>query len=279
MACFDEHCQYDDTAFRGPPANRATLRKRFQRSMEFLPKNIKLIIDKVANDPVSGNMGAQWHLETAPGRPIPFSRGTSFYTTNAELGLITTGFRIMESPIKPDDAVFNALAIPFRIVEGVTGSSTANNKARASPPQDFDDSMTLMEKFYDGWNRRDIQASLQYAAEDIQYEDLLYSKPFSGKRALRKHLERVTKQLPSACKIVIDNQTVDPSNGNIGVVWHLEIENGQLLQAWSRGCSMYTTDGTTGLITSGFDVTEPPLKADERGLDLLFVPFQAFRSL
>eukprot|EP00593_Proboscia_inermis_P001172 CAMPEP_0171297456 /NCGR_PEP_ID=MMETSP0816-20121228/6192_1 /TAXON_ID=420281 /ORGANISM="Proboscia inermis, Strain CCAP1064/1" /LENGTH=488 /DNA_ID=CAMNT_0011771733 /DNA_START=45 /DNA_END=1511 /DNA_ORIENTATION=- len=58
------------------------------------------------------------------------------------------------------------------------------------------------------------------------------------------------------------------SQGRVGVKWHVEDESED--DSYSRGCSFYTIDSESNLITSGFIVQEPPLpKPGDAGLNLL----------
>jgi ketosteroid isomerase-like protein len=270
--CFTDDCQYEDTIFEGKAVGKQDIRRRFERSLHFLPP-FNVVTDNVACDPTTGKVGCQWHLETENGMTLPFSRGTSFYTTDLDTGLIQTGFRVMETPFKPDDVVFNALIVPTKIMEALSSKDTSPILP-ASQNQEFG---SIIERAYDGWNRRDIDAAIECFTDDIILEDTLYFNTISGKEALRKHYDRVANQLPRVCTIVLDEIAESPSNGNIGIRWHLQVENSNLLEGWSRGCSMYTTDPKNGLVKSGIDITESPFKVNERGLDLLLSPLQILR--
>ena len=293
MDCFADDCRYEDTLFQGSAVGKQDLKRRFQHALEttnlLLPSS-KVIVDNVAWDPSTGKLGARWHIEMDDhGRRtrLPFSQGCSFYTTNLETGRIQSGFRVMESPFKPDDAIFNALIVPTKMMEALSpaptlsspssSSSSSSSFGNQSKPnnQQF---RSIIERAYDGWNRRDIDAAVACFTDDVFYEDTLYLKPMQGKEALRNHYRRVANQLPRICTIVLDDLVESPTNGNIGIRWHLAVDDDRnLLQGWSRGCSMYTTDPETGLITTGFDVTETPFKVNGQGLDLLLSPLQMLK--
>jgi len=66
----------------------------------------------------------------------------------------------------------------------------------------------------------------------------------------------------------LDQVAIDPVNGNIGTKWHLELAPGVLIPNL-RGCSMYTTDSESGLLRTGLDITEAPLKVPRQALPLL----------
>lgn len=124
---------------------------------------------------------------------------------------------------------------------------------------------------------RDMESALDCFVEDCVYqtEDPVFVSTLEGKSALRNHLFKNAAALPSSCKIILDKLAIDDSSstttaGHIATYWHLEV-NGLSIPNL-RGCSMYTTDTTTGLITSGFDVTEAPVKFPKRSTVLLSLP-------
>jgi ketosteroid isomerase-like protein len=282
MDCFEETVSYEDTIFEGGATNKKELRARFQRAMETFPP--KVIVDEIASCPTSGKVGARWHLEidnfSGSNTPLPFSKGCSFYTTNLKTGLIETGFRVMETPLKPDDAIFNLLMVPTKVMERLSPSPASSRiDDDKNEPEEFP---SIIDKAYWRWNKRDMNGAVECFSDNMYLEDTLYLKPIQGKEALRKHYARIAEQVPSICKIVLDDIAQDPVNGNIAARWHLEVKNDDnndinLLEGWSRGCSMYTTDPDTGLIRSGLDVTESPVKVNEAGLNLLLSPLQLLK--
>ena len=105
----------------------------------------------------------------------------------------------METPFKSDDAVFNALIVPIKMMEALSPKDTS--PLPASPDQEFG---SIIERTYDGWNRRDtIDADMECFSDDMVLEDTLYVGAISGKEALRKHYDRVANQLPRVCTIVL----------------------------------------------------------------------------
>lgn len=101
-------------------------------------------------------------------------------------------------------------------------------------------------------------------------EDPVFVESFRGKDALCQHLLKNADTLPSACKIILDDLAIDEDNDTSGVVWHLEANGIPIPNL--RGCSMYTLDKESGLLKSGFDVTESPVKVPRFAQDLLAVP-------
>lgn len=103
-------------------------------------------------------------------------------------------------------------------------------------------------------------------SDDCTYEDTQYAGAFTGKAALESHLYKVAEALPPTFRFCID-EVADGGN-LVGVQWHVE-NNGQTLP-FTRGCSIYRADPTTGKLLSGFDVPEPaPFKPGSASLSLL----------
>jgi len=76
----------------------------------------------------------------------------------------------------------------------------------------------------------------------------------------------VADALPSSFKFCIDE--IADGGEFVGVQWHVE-NDGQALP-FTRGCSMYRADPSTGKLISGFDVPEPaPIKPGSASLSVL----------
>ena len=121
-----------------------------------------------------------------------------------------------------------------------------------------------------------MESALACFTDDCTYhtEDPVFVDQLVGKTALRQHLVKNANALPASCQIVLDKMAQDVINGNIGASWHLEV-NGMALPNL-RGCSMYTTDPATGLLQTGYDVTEAPIKIPSHALSLLAGPVKLF---
>ena len=103
-------------------------------------------------------------------------------------------------------------------------------------------------------------------SDDCEYEDTQYPGAFSGKEALKAHLNKCADNLPPSFRFCIDE--VADGGDTVGVQWHVE-NNGEALP-FTRGCSLYKVDPQTGLLISGFDVPEPaPFKPGSAGLQVL----------
>eukprot|EP00571_Detonula_confervacea_P001798 CAMPEP_0172315910 /NCGR_PEP_ID=MMETSP1058-20130122/26660_1 /TAXON_ID=83371 /ORGANISM="Detonula confervacea, Strain CCMP 353" /LENGTH=277 /DNA_ID=CAMNT_0013030107 /DNA_START=189 /DNA_END=1019 /DNA_ORIENTATION=+ len=261
-ACFADKFAYDDGQYLGSISTKSDLEKLFQRGAKALPPNAVMVVDHIAKCPTSGNIGTQWHVEKEDGSLIPFTKGCSFYTVDKQSGLLTTGFKVSEMIIKPSkqfsDALVSSASKMMQATEKVGGLVTI--EAEAKLEESTSESGSIIEKYFQAWNRRDMEAALNCFVDECIYEteDPVFVDVFRGKEALREHLLRNAAALPSACRIILDDLAIDSANGKFGVKWHLEANGVSIPNL--RGCSMYTMDEDSGLLRSGFDVTEAPVK-------------------
>ena len=132
-------------------------------------------------------------------------------------------------------------------------------------------------KFFDSWNKRDMQAAIDLFSEDVIYEDTVYPDVFENREALRSHLLRVADALPESFQFVVDDFSSGPDDAEkIGVKWHVE-SNGKPLP-FTRGVSFYTFDAA-GKIKSGFDLVEPSFKPGDATLALLSLASKVLKLL
>lgn len=128
--------------------------------------------------------------------------------------------------------------------------------------------VVAIREYFGAWNRRDMDAACECFADECVYDDTQYNGAFSGKAALKQHLLRVADALPPTFQFCIDE--VADGGSTVGVQWHVENDGRPL--PFTRGCSMYKADPSTGLLMSGFDVPEPaPFKPGSASLLLLGV--------
>jgi ketosteroid isomerase-like protein len=109
-----EDCKYEDTQYAGAFEGKEALRAHLIRVADELPRSFTFIVDEVADG--GSTVGVQWHVESN-GEPLPFTRGCSVYTTNAD-GLLATGFDVPEpAPIKPGGAGLALLSLASKIID------------------------------------------------------------------------------------------------------------------------------------------------------------------
>lgn len=118
------------------------------------------------------------------------------------------------------------------------------------------DARDTVREYYDACGRGDLEGSLNCFAEDVLIEDMIYQRPFRGKREFGPYLEKVIDALPRDMEFVIDDMT-GGQDGAVGLVWHVEIQGKPF--PFSRGCSFYRCN-QEGKIVYGRDIPEPSSK-------------------
>lgn len=168
--------------------------------------------------------------------------------------------------------------------------------------------LSIIERYYDAWNRRNIALALSYFAPDIYYDDTQFSQPFEGKDKLAEHLIYVADCIPDSFFYVIDELSVggvargrrrgssgtrfrngrriaDPRDfrssrqdtlrfddsrptASVSCLWHVENDFGPL--PYARGCSFFKIDPNTNLIVEAYEFPEPAvIKPGSTGLRTL----------
>ena len=268
VKCFARDFTYHDGQYRGSFTNQSELQRHFASQAQLLPsRDCQMVVDHMAVDVVRRHVATQWHVQrSSTGDKVPLTSGISFYTLTKKDGTkIATGRRVSEMWIKPPPAVANAVTALASFLMGNT-SNNATFQSTGHATKSSKTKSSIIEEYFDAWNRRDMEAAMACFVDDCRYqtEDPVFVDAFSGKAALRAHLDKNAASLPGSARIVLDDLAIDDTNGKIGTTWHLqimeendEITNGSsLLLPTLRGCSMYTTDPTTGLLVTGYDVTE-----------------------
>lgn len=270
--CFADFFEYLDSQYIGKMTNKRALIQHFDRQADLLPTGSRIVLDLIAQDSASGNIATQWHVEKKSGSAVPFTKGVSFYTLKN--GLIASGFRVSEMLIKPSKNAVNGI---LSILP--TSSRASSSRSEEKNVNNRDTDLSIIEHYFEAWNARDIDAAVDCFVDNCVYqtEDPVFVDKFEGKAALRHHLNKNAELLPSSCKIILDKIAVDEKNGNIGTQWHLDF-NGMRVPNL-QGCSMYTTDAGTGLLKTGFDVTEAPVKLLRETVPFLRAPAYAIFDL
>mmetsp|Transcript_6433 Transcript_6433/g.23868 ORF Transcript_6433/g.23868 Transcript_6433/m.23868 type:complete len:165 (-) Transcript_6433:1156-1650(-) len=135
----------------------------------------------------------------------------------------------------------------------------------SAEPQRFDRCDELVKFLWTEIDMTDYEVSLQYFAEDVVYEDMIYSKPFVGKEAVRKFLKTSAENAPEGFKFVVDE--ISDGQRACGFTWHCEIEGLPNNPQVARGLSFYRMN-SEGLIEYVRDIPEPSLKLGSFGLIL-----------
>ena len=234
---FHQDCEYEDTMFPRPFIGKEEIQRELRLQASSMPYQI--IVDNIA---VANNKTAiLYHLEdTDKGTVIADTRHCAFYTL--EQNLITSVFVTVEPTSKKGPDNLAVLTIASKILSKPRNDVVALPSLGSTPP----------ERYFDAWNRRDMDAAIDVFTDDVTYDDTVFPLPLSGKDALKMHLFTCADAFPDSFTFVVD----DIANGgsNIGVKWHVE-NNGKALP-FTRGCSFYQL-ADNGLIREGIDIVEP----------------------
>lgn len=116
-----------------------------------------------------------------------------------------------------------------------------------------------MRKFYGGINVQDLASVEELIAEKCVYEDLVFPRPFVGRKDILQFFKKFNDSVGKDLQFVIDDISTEDSAA-VGVTWHLEW-NGKPFP-FSKGCSFYRLEVVNGKrqIIYGRDSVEPAIK-------------------
>ncbi|KAL3800334.1 hypothetical protein HJC23_003630 [Cyclotella cryptica] len=261
---FNDDINYIDTAYYNPIIGKDALLKHWQLHVNSSPlssfsldNSQVIVIDDIVS--ATNKVCVIYHLATTGGQIIEDSTHITFYYLSPQDGggrtKISRVFDVAEpaSP-KPGDAGLKLLKSVSTLIGDK--SIVISNDTLAKAPNDDSSNVSVVEKYFDAWNQRDMNSAISLFTPTCQMRDLQYDDAFSGRDEFKKHLMRVKECLPSSFNFVVDDIAV--SKTKAGVLWHVE-NNGDPL-AFTRGCSFYKIDEKSGLIESGFEIPEkaPP---------------------
>ncbi|KAL0540898.1 hypothetical protein IC582_020921 [Cucumis melo] len=151
-------------------------------------------------------------------------------------------------------------------------SSSSDNPAVTvpSPPTDapldtLRSASHVVREFYDGVNRHDLASVEPLIAENCVYEDLVFSRPFVGRKDILLFFKKFNDSISKDLQFVIDDISTEDSSA-LGVLWHLEWKGKEF--PFSKGCSFYRladVDGKKQIIYAR-DSVEPAFKPGEMAL-------------
>ncbi|XP_020593852.1 uncharacterized protein LOC110033988 isoform X2 [Phalaenopsis equestris] len=101
----------------------------------------------------------------------------------------------------------------------------------------------VIRDFYDGINRRDLDSVELLIGVECVYEDLIFSKPFVGRKATMEFFKKFTESISSELQFVIDEISSEDTS-SAGVTWHLEWRGRPF--PFSKGCSFYRLEQSEG---------------------------------
>ncbi|XP_038889554.1 uncharacterized protein LOC120079446 isoform X2 [Benincasa hispida] len=151
-------------------------------------------------------------------------------------------------------------------------SSSSDNPAITvpSPPKNasldtLQSASHVVRDFYHGINRHDLASVEPLIAENCVYEDLIFSRPFVGRKEILLFFKKFNDSISKDLQFVIDDISTEDSSA-LGVLWHLEWKGKEF--PFSKGCSFYRLVDVAGKkqIIYARDSVEPAFKPGEIAL-------------
>ncbi|XP_026659523.1 uncharacterized protein LOC103704770 isoform X2 [Phoenix dactylifera] len=157
------------------------------------------------------------------------------------------------------------LETPDGITRVRASPAAAESQVTASPPLQISAAADAVRAYYDAFNRHDLASLELLISEDCVYEDLVFAKPFVGRKAILEFFKKFTESISSDLRFVIDDISSEDTSA-VGVTWHLEWQSRPF--PFSKGCSFYRTEVLDGKrqIVYGRDCVEPATKPGEMTL-------------
>ncbi|KAL9382398.1 hypothetical protein Peur_025433 [Populus x canadensis] len=145
----------------------------------------------------------------------------------------------------------------------IKASSSENQTVTVAPS--VESASDVVRSFYDGINGHDLDSVEELIAENCVYEDLIFPRPFVGRKAILEFFNKFIDTVSKDLQFVIDDISNEDSFA-VGVTWHLEWKGKSF--PFSKGCSFYRLDAVNGKrqIIYGRDSVEPAVKPGEAAL-------------
>ncbi|KAG0487000.1 hypothetical protein HPP92_009095 [Vanilla planifolia] len=145
---------------------------------------------------------------------------------------------------------------------------TSDTEIYTAPPFRLPSASEVVRDFYDGINRRELGRVEHLMGDGCIYEDLIFSKPFVGRKAILEFFKRFTESISSELQFIIDDIS-DEDTTAVGVTWHLEWRGRPF--PFSKGCSFYRLEVSNGTrkIIYARDCVEPAFKPGTTALAII----------
>ncbi|KAH8480368.1 hypothetical protein H0E87_030576 [Populus deltoides] len=145
----------------------------------------------------------------------------------------------------------------------IKASSSENQTVTVAPS--VESASDVVRSFYEGINGHDLDSVEELIAENCVYEDLIFPRPFVGRKAILEFFNKFNDTVSKDLQFVIDDISNEDSFA-VGVTWHLEWKGKSF--PFSKGCSFYRLDAVNGKrqIIYGRDSVEPAVKPGEAAL-------------
>lgn len=164
----------------------------------------------------------------------------------------------LEQSSSSDGVMANARGGIPAAAEASTSTSTSTSPA-AEAAEKQKEAAVMVQEFYAAINRREITSIGDLFADDCVYEDLVFPKPFVGRKAILEFFQKFMDSVGPELEFRVDDITAGDSNA-AGVIWHLEWRGKPL--PFSKGCSFYRCQVLNGSrqFVYGRDAVEPATK-------------------
>ncbi|CAI9117139.1 OLC1v1018481C1 [Oldenlandia corymbosa var. corymbosa] len=107
----------------------------------------------------------------------------------------------------------------------------------------LDSGSSVVRKFYEGINARDLSSVENLISENCVYEDLVFPQPFVGRKAILDFFKKFIDTFSADLQFVIDDLSKTDDSA-VGVTWHLEWKGKPF--PFSKGCSFYKLEVVNG---------------------------------
>jgi len=147
----------------------------------------------------------------------------------------------------------------FQMASAEMSGASTSSVAPAATEIPQKQAADMVQEFYGAINRREIASVGDLFADDCVYEDLVFPKPFVGRKAILEFFQKFVDSVGSELEFRVDDITTGDPNA-AGVTWHLEW-NGKPFP-FSKGCSFYRCQVFNGnrQFVYGRDAVEPATK-------------------
>ncbi|KAH8480369.1 hypothetical protein H0E87_030576 [Populus deltoides] len=123
----------------------------------------------------------------------------------------------------------------------IKASSSENQTVTVAPS--VESASDVVRSFYEGINGHDLDSVEELIAENCVYEDLIFPRPFVGRKAILEFFNKFNDTVSKDLQFVIDDISNEDSFA-VGVTWHLEWKGKSF--PFSKGCSFYRLDAVNG---------------------------------
>ena len=124
---------------------------------------------------------------------------------------------------------------------------------------------TIVETFFEAWNKRDLDTALSCLDGHVQFEDASFPSAFCGKEATERHLRLLADAMTH--QYIIDEVVCDNTSRRVGVLFHVQDATGMPVKN-GKGTAFFALDSDARLITNVFLVQENS-KSGESNLRIL----------